>query len=364
MDRLWDFFVDAMIAFFLPAVCSYYALSASLFFNVSAQDAEGLEWVGNGLLAPVQFVLAGSEAVPKEDGSWEFVPRFEYREDFGIKTAISLVSLPPGLVAGSLVKGLSFLSEKTRNRYASLKAARESTQICSHLEKYRQMGLTIGEEAEWFESQNCARRPGDEGVLAEEKRAMGEIIALLNEAKIPWWVDCGTCLGTYRYGGIIPWDEDIDLAVLEDDFDNVCHALNKLDPKKYLVQDWSTREHPKSFLKVYVRGTGTMIDIYHFAIHPESQELAYIFSLENCLFFPDWFKKRESVFKQPVHFNTVFPLKRASFDGLVVFVPQDTKKYLQRCYGENLDPVKVFDPKTDRYEKDLSHPYWQKAYRH
>jgi hypothetical protein len=363
-DRLWDVFADAMMAIFMPLVCSYFALSADLFFNVSARDADGLEWVGNTLLSPLHYLIAGREAIPKPDNSWEFVQRFDYKEGFWIKATASAFALPPSLVLGTAAKGLSLLSKAARNRFASLKAAKNSTQVRSHLDRYRKMGLQIGDRAEFQPSQGYQRRPGDEGVLALEKKALQDIIALFNEAEIPWWVDCGSCLGAYRYGGAIPWDGDIDLAVLLDDFDNVRSALNNLDRNKYLVQDWSTRDHPNSFIKVYIRASGTMIDIYHFEIFPEAKELRFVFALESNMFFFEWFKIRERRFKAPVAFDSVFPLKKALFDGIEVFVPCDTKKYLQRCYGENLDPAKIYNPDTGCYEKDPTHPYWQRAYAH
>lgn len=363
-ERLWDFFVDTMTSLFMPLVCSYLALSGNLFFNVSVRHAGGLERAGNAMLSPLQYLLDGREAIEKPDGSWEFVQRFDYKEGFWIKTATSVFALPHSVILGTLVKGLSFLNVNTRNRFAALHEAKNSTQIHSHLEEYRKIGLAIDEIPEFQFPQGFQRRPGDENVLSIEKRALRDIIALFNEAKIPWWVDCGTCLGAYRYGGVIPWDGDIDLAVLLNDFENVRRVLNKLDQKKYVVQDWSTRDHPNSYIKVYIRESGTMIDIYHFSIVPEERELQFVFSLESNMFFPEWFKIRERPFKAPVAFETVFPLKKALFDGIEVFVPHDIKKYLQRCFGENLDPVKIYDPIAERYEKDLSHPYWQRAYVH
>lgn len=339
-------------------VCSYFLLSADLFLNVSARDAKGLEWAGNLLLTPTQYLLAGREAIPREDGSWEFVQRFDYGQAFWIKTASSVIALPPSLILGSLVKGLSFLDRETQSRFHSLK----QTRLQSHEKIYQDLG--IREEAERQDSLGHVRRPGDEQVLQIEKKALADITHLLNQSKIPWWVDCGTCLGAYRYGGAIPWDQDVDIAVLQIDFENVLHVLNQLDRKKYLVQDWSSRDHPKSFIKVFIRESGTMIDIYHFAIAAEQRELHYIFSLESHLFFPEWFKIRERRFKAPVAFETVFPLKKMDFDGVEIFVPRDTKKYLQRCYGEDLAPAKIYDPITGLYEKDLSHPYWQRVYAH
>ncbi len=363
-DRYWDFFVDMMMALFMPLVCSYYALSANVFLNVSAANATGLEQLANTLLSPVQYILAGKEALPTPEGGWKFVQRFDYKQAFWVKTASSIFALPPSLVLGPAIKGLSLLDKSTRLRYESLLSAKQSKEVSSNLNVYQQMGMKLGISAGSLTSLGCERRPGDENVLSKEKEALRDITQTFNEAGIPWWVDCGTCLGAYRYGGVIPWDGDIDIAVLLPDFQNVCRALNRLDRKKYSVQDWSTRDHPDSFIKVFIRETGTLIDIYHFAIDPEAKELNYVLSLETNCFMPNWWKIRERRFKVPVHFDAVFPLKTVRFDGIEVFVPNDTKKYLQRYYGENLDPVKIYNSETGLYEKDLSHPYWLRAHAH
>jgi len=367
LDRVWDFFVETLIVLFLPLVCSYYTLSADLFLNVSSERATGLEKVGNTFLIPFQYLFAGRLAKEREDGTIEFVQRFSYEENFWTHTAYSLAALPPSLLLGSTLKALGLIGEGARKRHASLKAAWFSkTIVKSNLEMYRKLGLAIpnSDQAEFFQSQRHLRNPGSENYLAEDKKALKEIAALLNQAGIPWWVDCGTCLGTFRYGGVIPWDFDIDIAVLLPDFENVRRLLNGLDPAKYRVQDWSGRSSPQSFIKVLIRETNTLIDIYHFEILPESRQIRYILSLESNILFPEWWKIRERRFKPPVAFETVFPLKKARFDGVEVFVPADPEKYLQRYYGENLAPAKIYDSITQRYEKDLSHPYWQREFAH
>ncbi|HSX26679.1 MAG TPA: LicD family protein [Chlamydiales bacterium] len=362
-ERLWDIFVDQSIAAFMPLVCSYYVLVGNPFLNTAAQDATGLEKAGNILLVPFQYICAGREAIPKEDGTWEFIQRFDYSgPHVWPKTFFCAIALPPSLILGCAVKGASFLQEPKRKRHQSLQNGLTSRQIQLNVKTYEELGLFIS--AELSPSQGYTRRPGDERHLEIEKKALQEITHLLNEKKIPWWVDCGTCLGTYRYGGVIPWDSDLDIAVLLPDFENVRRALFDLDPKKYIVQDWSTRECPKSYIKVFIRESGTLIDIYHFAIDLQKKEIQYILSLDTNAFFPEWWKIRERRFTVPVAFETVFPLKKALFDGIEVFIPNNPKKYLQRYYGENLDPAKIYDPLTDNYEKDLSHPYWQRAYVH
>ncbi len=363
-ERIWDFFVDALIALFIPLVCSYYTLSSNVFLNVSARDSKGLEWLGNILLTPVQYIFAGEEAIQMSDGCWEFAQKFDYENVFWLKTTMSLFAFPPSIVLGSAIKGLGFFDESIRMRHLSMVASLNSTEVKLNDCKYREIGLQVGKLDEFLIHQGHLRKTGDEKVFEVEKRALRDIARVFNEAGIFWWVDCGTCLGAYRYGGVIPWDEDIDIAVLLPDFKNVRAALNRLDKDKYLVQNWSSRSHPNSYFKLYIRESATLIDIYHFEILPETKELRYILSLEDHLFFPEWWKVRERRFKAPVSFDAVFPLKKAMFDGVEVYVPNDVEKYLQRYYGENLSPAKVFNSKTGCYEKDLSHPYWERAYAH
>lgn len=365
-DHLCDFFVETMIVLFIPVVCSYYVLSANLFFNVSLSDAQGLEKLSNTLLAPVQYICAGREASRNPDGTWVLSQRFSYEEEFGTRTAFSLVACIPSAILGSAVKAMSFCSERARERYISLQKDLKTDRIQPNLDLYRNLGIQFGNEDEttFHMPEGHARRPGDENHLHAEKEALQEIGDALSSAGILWWIDCGTCLGAYRYGGVIPWDNDLDIAVLIPDFENVQRALLKLDPKKYIVQDWSTRSHPKSYIKVFIRSSMTLVDIYHFAMDAESKQIRYIFSLDSNIFFPERWKIRERRFTVPVAFDVVFPLKKTLFDGIEVFIPNDPKTYLQRYYGENLSPAKIFDPVTNLYEKDLSHPYWQREYAH
>jgi hypothetical protein len=359
MNKLWDFFVDTAMSLFLPLVCSYFAFSADLFFNGSCKEGAPLEKAADFLLAPSHYLFMGRSAEKGVDGQWIIGPRFNYQSHFGLKTAGSIVVFVPGFVAGSILKAVAFLDPAVRERFASLQKLSPPSRAATQ----QLLGINPGPEG-WFVSERHERRPGDEKHLFFEKEALKEVTKGLNQEQIPWWIDCGTCLGAYRYGGVIPWDGDIDIGVLRPDFDNVCYALNRLDPKKYVVQDWSTREHPKSYLKVFIRKTGTLIDIYFFDLIPEKKELQYVLALENAFFFPEWWKIRERRFKVPVKIDTLFPLKKGWLDEVEICMPCDPVTYLQRYYGQNLAPAKVYDKNTGQYERDLSHPYWKNAYVH
>lgn len=362
MDNLYNFFVETVTALFMPLVCFYHIFTANPFINVAVENAQGMERLGNTLLSPVHYLFVGKKALLLDDGSWQIDLRFSYEDgSFWIKTALSALSLPISLPLGCSIKAMGFLSEKTKEHHRSLTLLQESQKVEPQKELYEKIGIHWEEPLDFFSSLHLDRREKDRDILIEEKKALQEIAEIFSKEKIAWWVDCGTCLGVYRYGGAIPWDWDIDLAVLIDDFENVRRALNQLDPELYMVQDWSTRAFPNSFLKIFLRKTKTMIDVFCFRVDLEKKELRYVLASEKNIFTPDWWKIKESAFQRPVPFEVLFPLKKAHFDGVEVLIPQDPEQYLKRCYGDNLAPARIYNSNTDAYEKDLSHPYWKTA---
>lgn len=208
------------------------------------------------------------------------------------------------------------------------------------------------------------RHPNAKSKLGGDVKALAAIVELLSKHKIPFWIDCGTLLGCYQYGGCIPHDWDIDIGMLKADFQNIKNALQDLDPEKYVVQDWSGRARPESYLKVYVRESGGMIDLYNFVIDEEKHTLSTLLSNEFNIFLPRSWVEREKRYTVPMDFSTVFPLKKGTFEGIEVPVPGNIEKYLQAFYGENLAPARLYDPETGKYEKDPNHPYWQLSNAH
>lgn len=348
----------------LPLVNFYISISDNPFLCVDNTDSNLVERWGNVLLVPTQYLFVGKKAYPTQDPDipYEFQNKFDYNSNWALKTIASAAFLVPSITWGSIIKGTSYLFEDTRTRHQNIKKSYASQAIRPNNEQYRALGIPINidfKTAKPAKTHTFPRSPKDQNNLHEDKIALKDIVTILEKNNIPYWVDCGTCLGTYRHEGVIPWDNDIDIAVLEPDFENIKRALNKLDPEKYIVFDWSSRDKPKTYLKVHVKNSDILIDLYHYRIDPENNTLGYILSNEDNLFLSESWRARERHYKIPVSFDLIFPLKRARFDGIDVLVPNKMEEYLMVRYGQNLSPAMVYNPETDKYEKDEFHPYWQ-----
>jgi len=358
------FFISWILFLGLPLVQLYISTCENVFLHVAAEDASGLEHLGNALLGPSRYLFDGKKAVTSTcpDCLYEFEEAFNYDDKrWMLKTAASILILPLSLGSGSLVKGLSLLSSEGRKRHRNLIDAYNSHHIHSNHLFYGSLGfdISVAQEPSVFQHLGYLRSPQDLNNLAAETEALAEIAALLDEANILYWLDCGTCLGAYRYGGHIPWDNDIDLGILKKDFDNVRKALLRLDPDKYAVQDWSSRGKPKTFLKLYVKKAQSLIDFYVYDLDPEDKTLSYILSNEDNIFMTDGWRQREGKYKTPVPISMIFPLKKAVFNGLNSYIPNDIEGYLHLRYGENLSPCMLYNEKSGCYEPDLNHPYWK-----
>ena len=63
-----------------------------------------------------------------------------------------------------------------------------------------------------------------------------DFIRICNELKLDWFVQGGTAIGAVRHQGFIPWDDDIDVSMLRDDYDAFIKYVNEhIDQKNEVM---------------------------------------------------------------------------------------------------------------------------------
>jgi lipopolysaccharide cholinephosphotransferase len=166
----------------------------------------------------------------------------------------------------------------------------------------------------------------------------GAVDEVFNQHAIPYWATCGTLLGAARHGGLIPWDDDVDLCIPVEYSASLEAAGDDLRARGFELYPYAFggkigwRADPLKadcapskwvyFWRVFLRSHYPYIDIWFVETDGNRMRFAS----------PDWHARvpNESViFKSEVH-----PLKRCPFGPLEINCPARTESYLQRAFGD------------------------------
>ncbi len=122
------------------------------------------------------------------------------------------------------------------------------------------------------------------------------------EHDIKYTVICGTLLGAIRHKGFIPWDDDIDVGVVREDYEKLLKLLKKEPIIGCFIQEYSTDEHYyQPYAKLVKKGT-VFVEAYRKNCKAKSGIFIDIFPLDSI--------------KQPGLFTTKV---RRTFSRLITF---------------------------------------------
>ena len=224
---------------------------------------------------------------------------------------------------------------------------------------------------------------------------MDEIDKVCRKNNIRYCLMAGSALGSYNYGGFIPWDDDMDVCIRIEDWDKFVDAMKKDLPKGFYFDSYEIDKRYNTisgpWMKVRKRGTyieevntllknrckrgnGVFVDVIPYGPVAKNK---LIFELEllvvkiNMLFivlldnlhinpipfksFVYWFSKKcmkwhrksnlvsqpvsvpwEKFLKEPVFDKSlVYPEVEVNFEGRKFYSYQDRATLLKQWYGPN-----------------------------
>ena len=74
---------------------------------------------------------------------------------------------------------------------------------------------------------------------------LNQLLQVCRNYDLKCWADAGTLLGAVRHKGFIPWDDDIDMIMMRDDYDKLVQIASKEFQHPYFFQTiYSDRHYP------------------------------------------------------------------------------------------------------------------------
>lgn len=181
---------------------------------------------------------------------------------------------------------------------------------------------------------------------------------------LKYWCIGGTLIGILRkdkidkngnnVGGWIPFDGDIDVSMLESDYEIFRSKAHEL-PKNMFLQDPLTDQFYK------IKNMNKLRDINSYYVdytpkdcHKGLQIDIFIWKTENDRLVCNFYNMNRYD-----RLETIFPLKEAEFEGFNVYIPNKYEEYAnKKCGGYPIPmlPIELRKPHEGMVEPDVAHP--------
>ncbi|HCL00894.1 MAG TPA: LPS biosynthesis protein, partial [Lachnoclostridium phytofermentans] len=83
---------------------------------------------------------------------------------------------------------------------------------------------------------------------AVQMEVLNVIADICEKNGIRWFADCGTLLGAVRHGGFIPWDDDLDICMLREDYIRFNKVVRDSVPEGYRVLNLEFEDEYDNFI--------------------------------------------------------------------------------------------------------------------
>jgi phosphorylcholine metabolism protein LicD len=168
-----------------------------------------------------------------------------------------------------------------------------------------------------------------------------EFDRICRKYSLSYWCVGGTLIGAIRHSGWIPWDGDVDVHMLDKDWQRFCEVSKDELPTTMYAFDTSDECSIGKVRDLYscytsqpqTLHTGLQIDVFKYketTLSGKHAIQAYI-----NIWRGDYFYRDTGNFE----YDLIFPLKELNFEGIAVFVPNDYKTFSKICYDAFPPPL-------------------------
>ena len=81
-----------------------------------------------------------------------------------------------------------------------------------------------------------------------ELQILAEIDRICKKYNIRYFAEWGTLIGAVRHGGFVPWDDDLDIGMLREDYERFKEVAKDELPGEFAIHDYATKENHWLFL--------------------------------------------------------------------------------------------------------------------
>jgi lipopolysaccharide cholinephosphotransferase len=165
----------------------------------------------------------------------------------------------------------------------------------------------------------------DTKVVQKIYQTLCDVHDFFNTYNIPYFIDCGTLLGAVRHGGLIPWDDDLDLCIFEKDEQNFLKLFPILQNFGYSIIGM-----PFGY-KIYP-DDGEVVNGHPWK-HPGCD--IFIMTTDDKKVFYKYRSSEQPKYNTTVDLSDIFPLRNYDFGPLQVKGPKEPMPILNNWYGSD-----------------------------